>query len=139
MKKKLFFLSILSFFINCSDTANLQNCIRTLPLNILRDIYNPELINVQTPGGFAEIVGGNKGILLFNKNGTEFVAFDKLCPANDCNQPMIFESRILKCSCDNSRYSVDFGGAPQTSGFECPAIEYRVVKNGSTLQISSFN
>jgi Rieske Fe-S protein len=74
-----------------------------------------------------------------NKNGTEFVAFDKLCPANDCNQPMIFENRILKCPCDNSRYSVDFGGAPQTDGFQCPAIEYRVVKNGSTLQISSFN
>jgi hypothetical protein len=52
---------------------------------------------------------------------------------------MIFENRILKCTCDNSRYSVDFGGAPQTNGFECPAIEYRVVKNGTTLQISSFN
>lgn len=125
--------------VNCSDTANLQNCIRTLPLNILRDLNNPEFINVLTPGGFAEIVGGNKGILLFNKNGTEFVAYDKLCPANDCNQPMIFEGRVLKCTCDNSVYSVDFGGAPQTKGFLCPAIEYRVVRNGSTLQISSFN
>lgn len=139
MIRKLTFVIGLCLFVNCSDTANLQNCIRTLPLNILRDLNNPELINVQTPGGFAEIAGGNKGILLFNKNGTEFVAFDKLCPASDCNQPMIFENRILKCSCDNSRYSVDFGGAPQTNGFECPAIEYRVVKNGSTLQISSFN
>lgn len=139
MIRKLTFIIGLCLFVNCSDTANLQNCIRTLPLNILRDLNNPELINVQTPGGFAEISGGNKGILLFNKNGTEFVAFDKLCPASDCNQPMIFENRILKCSCDNSRYSVDFGGAPQTNGFECPAIEYRVVKNGSTLQISSFN
>jgi nitrite reductase/ring-hydroxylating ferredoxin subunit len=139
MIRKITLLFSFLLMINCSDTANLQNCIRTLPLNILRDLNNPELINVQTPGGFSEIVGGNKGILLFNKNGTEFVAFDKMCPVNDCTSPMIFENRKLKCSCDNSEYSVDFGGAPQTNGFECPAIEYRVVKNGSTLQISSFN
>ena len=35
-------------------------------------------------------------------------------------------------SCDKSKYSVDFGGgAPQTDGFQCPAIEYRVTKNGT--------
>lgn len=139
MIRIFFFLAVIFFFFGCSNTPNLKNCIRTLPLNILRDLNTPELINAQTPGGFAEIVGGNKGILLFNKNGTDFVAFDKMCPANDCNQPMIFENRLLKCPCDNSTYSIDFGGAPQTAGFECPAIEYRVVRNGSTLQISSFN
>ena len=139
MIRKLTFIFGFCLFVNCSDSINLQNCIQTLPLNFLRDLNNPELINVQTPGGFAEIVGGNKGILLFNKNGTEFVAFDKLCPVNDCNSPMIFENRVLKCTCDKSVYSVDFGGSPQTNGFECPAIEYRVIKNGSTLQIISFN
>lgn len=137
MKK---FLALISFWwlLSCSNTANLANCIQTLPLNLVRDLNNPELINVQTPGGFTELTGGNKGILLFNKNGTDFVAFDKLCPANDCNQPMIFENRILRCICDNSEYSVDFGGAPQTNGFECPAIEYRVIKNGTSIRISNF-
>ncbi|NVJ88288.1 MAG: phosphoribosylaminoimidazole carboxylase [Flavobacteriaceae bacterium] len=115
-----------------------MNCIQSLPLNINTDLNNPQLINAQIPGGHANLNGGNKGILLFNKNGTEFAAFDKLCPVNDCNEPMIFENRLLKCPCDNSTYSVDFGGAPQTDGYNCPAIEYQVIKNGSAIRITNF-
>ena len=66
------------------------------------------MINAQTPGGFAELSGGRKGILLFNKNGNDFVAFDKFCPSNDCTSAMTFSNRLLKCTCDESKYSVDF-------------------------------
>lgn len=96
------------------------------------------MINAQTPGGFAELSGGQKGLLIFNKNGRDFVAFDKFCPNSDCATPMVFKNRLLQCPCDKSKYSVDFGGAPQTAGFQCPAIEYKVTKNGSTLRISNF-
>ena len=132
------FYLIFSMFSNCNTNADLLNCIQTLPLNLGKDINNPELINAQVPGGHAEFPGGNRGILLFNKNGIDFVAYDRLCPANDCNEPMVFENRLLKCPCDDSTYSVDFGGAPQTEGFLCPAIEYRVVRVGSTLRITNF-
>jgi hypothetical protein len=141
MFKKILLFSCFIFFINCSDTTNLENCIRTgNSVGLVTDLNNPELINAQVPGGFAELSGGfqNSGILLFNKNGTDFVAFDKFCPQTDCNVPMVFENRLLKCTCDDSTYSVDFGGAPQTDGFECPAIEYRVTRNGSSIRISNF-
>lgn len=138
MFKKVGFLIGFCLFINCSDSGNLANCIRTFNVSFGTDLNNPELINAQTPGGFANLPGGNKGILLFNKNGTDFVAFDKFCPQADCNTPMIFENRLLKCTCDESTYSVDFGGTPQTDGFECPAIEYRVIKNGTSIRITNF-
>lgn len=138
MLKKVFLFVGFITLINCSSNDNLVNCIQSLPLNISSDLNNPQLINAQTPGGHADLNGGNKGILLFNKNGTDFVAFDKLCPANDCNEAMTFSNRLLKCSCDNSTYSVDFGGAPQTDGFQCPAIEYRIIKNGSVIRITNF-
>ena len=52
---------------------------------------------------------------------------------------MTFEKGlVLKWSGDNSEYSVHFGGAPQTDGFECPAREYKVSKNGSVIRISNF-
>ena len=138
MPKKLLLLLVFFSLINCTNDSNLENCIQTLPLNLTTDLNNPQLINAQTPGGFAALPGGNKGVLLFNKNGSEFVAFDRLCPQNDCSSPMIFENRLLKCLCDESTYSVDFGGAPQTDGFQCPAIAYRVIKNGSSIRISNF-
>lgn len=134
------FFCILTF-INCSNNDNLKDCIQTLPLNISKDLNNPEMINVQVPGGTVEFSGGAKGILLMNVNGNEFVAYDKMCPVNDCNQPMTFENGIfLKCQCDNSKYGVGkgIGGAPQTEGFVCPAFEYRVIKSGTVLRITNF-
>lgn len=138
MFKKIGFLITFCLFLNCSDSGNLANCIRTFNVSIGADLNNPGLINAQTPGGFANLPGGNKGILLFNKNGTDFVAFDKFCPQADCDAAMVLENRLLKCTCDNTTYSVDFGGTPQTDGVQCPAIEYRVTKNGSTIRITNF-
>ena len=138
IKKSIFLLSFICIF-GCADNTPLANCLQTLPLNITTDLNNPLLINAQTPGGSADLSGGSKGILLFNVNGTRFVAFDKLCPNNDCNMPMTFENGlILKCPCDDSEYSVHFGGAPQTEGNECPAREYKVTKNGTSIRISNF-
>lgn len=138
MLKKLLILVGFIILTNCSSNENLANCIQSLPLNVTTDLNNPQLINAQTPGGHAILNGGSKGILLFNKNGTDFVAFDLLCPSGTCNEAMTFENRLLKCSCDGSTYSVDFGGAPQTDGFLCPAIEYRVFSNGSSIRITNF-
>ncbi|MGK0329070.1 MAG: Rieske Fe-S protein [Paraglaciecola sp.] len=138
MYKKMMLIICFSLFINCSDTTNLTNCIRSVNLSFITDLNNPALINAQTPGGFAELPGGVKGILLFNKNGKDFVAFDRLCPKNECETPMIFENRLLECICHEGKYSLDFGGGPQTDGFECPAIQYNVTKNGSSIRISNF-
>ena len=140
IKKALLFIFFIAS-LSCSNNENLQNCIQSLPLNLKADLNNPELINALVPGGFAELRGGNKGILLLNVNGSEFVAYDKYCPASDCDQPMTFERGIvLKCLCDNSEYGVGkgIGGAPQTNGFICPAIEYRVIKTGTVLRITNF-
>ena len=141
IKKSIFILTFFAF-INCSSDTNLENCIQSLPLTINTDLNNPQLINALVPGGSAHLDNfGNKGILLLNVNGTTFLAYDKLCPANDCNQPMTFEKGILlKCQCDNSEYGVGpgIGGRPQTQGFVCPAIEYRVIKNGNSITITNF-
>ena len=141
MLKKTFFLFTFISLINCTDTTNLENCIRPVAINISADLNSPQLNNALVPGGSAELTGGFKGILLLNVNGSEFVAYDMICPANDCNSAMSFERGIvLKCKCDGSEYGVGkgIGGAPQTDGFTCPAIEYNVTKNGSAIRISIF-
>lgn len=138
--KTLIFFSFL-ILLNCSSNDDLTNCIQSLPLNITTDLNNPQLINALVPGGFVELTGGSKGVLLMNVNGSEFIAYDKLCPADACSTPMTFDgSFTLKCNCDGSEYGVGkgIGGAPQTDGFICPAIEYRVIKNGSVLRITNF-
>ena len=109
IKKVLFFFSFFAF-LNCSNNEDLNNCRQALPLNYTTDLNNPALINVLVPGGFVELTGGSKGILLGNVNGSEFIAYDKICPVGDCEDPMTFERGIvLKCACDKSEYGVGKG------------------------------
>lgn len=137
--KKCFFLLLTILFFNCANNTPAENCLPNITISINTDLNNPSNINVQTPGGSAILNGGSKGILLFNINGSSFVAFDLICPNNDCSSPMIFENGLtLKCTCDNSEYSVHLGGAPQTNDSNCPAREYRVLKNGTSIRITNF-
>jgi len=139
MIKKVLSSLCLLCILGCGENNLPANCLMQFPVSLNTDLNNPQLINAQTPGGFVNLIGGSKGILLFNINGSQFVAFDKLCPQNNCTEPMTFErGTVLKCSCDESEYRVHFGGAPQTEGYECPAREYKVSKNGSTIRISNF-
>ncbi len=130
---------IIISFLGCLDAPQNSNCLPSIDVSISTELNNPSLINVQTPGGFAYIQGGQKGILLFNIDNTRFVAFDRLCPNTDCTAPMVFENGLaLRCTCDDSKYSVHFQGAPQTDNAECPAREYKVTKIGTSLRITNF-
>jgi len=139
MVKKVILLFAGILFFSCSDTTQVSNCLPNIPLSITTDLNNPSLINAQTPSGHAFLNGGSKGILLFNIDGTRFVAYDRLCPNLDCDTPMDFKNGLtLECSCDNSEYSVHFQGAPQTENTDCFAREYRVIKIGTSIRITNF-
>lgn len=140
IKKTFLFISFFAL-LNCTGNDDLNNCIQSLPLSYTSDLNNPELLNALVPGGYVELNAGSKGILLMNVNGSDFVAYDRMCPVGDCNSPMTFEKGIfLKCQCDGSEYGVGkgIGGAPQTEGYLCPAIEYNVTKIGTVLRITNF-
>ena len=69
------------------------------------------------------------------------LVYDLFCPNGFCDEPMSFDgSFTLTCSCDESKYGIGLGigGAPQTNGFDCPAIEYRVIRSGNAIRITNF-
>ena len=138
--RKLFLLLVLAVFYSCekNDTNDILPDVfvdETINLNL------PQYIDLQTPSGWAYTNGGIKGIILQNTGigNPPYKAFDRACPNNDCAAPMTFDGSLkLKCSCDNSEYSI-IDGAPQTQGNIHFAREYRVnVINGSTLNIRNF-
>lgn len=138
--RKLFLLLVLAIFYSCekNDTNDILPDVfvdETINLNL------PQYIDLQTPSGWAYTNGGIKGIILQNTGigNPPYKAFDRACPNNNCAVPMTFDGSLkLKCSCDNSEYSI-IDGAPQTAGNIHFAREYRVnVINGSTLNIRNF-
>jgi Rieske Fe-S protein len=143
MIKKVVFIVALLSFLGCVENNLPENCIRPTSFSTTKSLENPEFNQARTINGTAEILGGFKGILVINVGLEEFLAYDKICPNNDCNSPMVFNTTsipVLECLCDGSKYGISkgIGGASQTPGFECPAIEYNVVKFGSSIRISNF-
>lgn len=128
---------------SCAEDNLPENCIRPANFSIVRSLANPDFNEILTVGS-VEIAGGYKGIVLINAGLDRYLAYDKICPVNDCNSPMVYDKinrpNILKCSCDKSEYGlgVGIGGQPQTDGFVCSAIEYNAVKIGNSIRISNF-
>lgn len=133
-------LSFLLIFMSCekNDTIDL---LPKKSVNIIIDLNLPQYIELQTPSGWAYSAGGLRGIIIQNTGigNPPFKAFDRACPNNDCNLPMVFDGSLkLKCPCDNSEYSI-IDGSPQTAGNNQFAREYRVmVINSNTLNITNF-
>ena len=139
MRKLLLLFFIISIF-SCEKNET-NDILPNIPVNITISLDLPQYINLQTPNGWAEANGGIKGILVLNTGigNPPFKAFDKACPNNDCPSAMTFDGSFkMKCSCDNSEYSI-LDGSPQTSGNSHFAREYRVSQmNPSTINITNF-
>lgn len=143
MKKIFFILTAVFLLISCSVDQTQNNLIPETSVNKRIDLNLPAYIDLLVPGGWTYTEGGNKGILIYNTGianaVTEFKAFDRACPANDCAEPMTFNgSTKLTCSCDNSEYSI-LDGSSQTPGVNLVAREYLVTRiSSSILLITNF-
>ena len=134
--KKYLFLFVLIIIVSCTDNTRLNSCFQNSISSFTIDLNNPELIGLLTPTGYSEINGGMQGIILYNGATLGFKAFDRKCPNFDCSVPMSFDGLRLKCSCDESEYSI-LTGQPLSEGKgNCFAREYTISENGSSLRIS---
>jgi nitrite reductase/ring-hydroxylating ferredoxin subunit len=141
--RKLILLLILVTFFSCEKNDTID-FLPKATVDVTLNLNLPQYQNLQIPTGWVYIEKGpNKGlqgILIQNTGLTpKYKAFERACPNNDCNTPMIFDGSLrMKCSCDQSEYSI-IDGSPQTSGNIHFAREYRVlVLNSTTLNITNF-
>lgn len=141
MRKLLFICLFISLF-SCEKNETID-LLPTVNVDVTINLNLPEYSDLQILGTSQYITSGNngiQGIWIKNNGGTPaYKAFERACPNNDCNTPMTFDGSLkLKCSCDDSEYSI-IDGAPQTSGNSQYAREYRVLQlNASTLKITNY-
>ena len=137
--KNLLLLFVCFLFFSC-EKNDTQDILPNIDVNVTINLDLPQYINLQTLSGWAYANGGLKGIIIQNTGLTpKYKAFERACPNNDCTSPMTFDGSLkLKCSCDNSEYSI-IDGTPQTSGNTQFAREYKVnTINSKTLIITNF-
>ncbi|MFD2568459.1 hypothetical protein [Pseudotenacibaculum haliotis] len=139
--KKAAFLLLTIIFLGCTSNTNNNDCLPFISVNTSVNLDLPQFIDLQVPGGWAYVNGGHQGLIVYNINGVQFKAFDRLCPGQNissCSQMIVDSNLRILCQCDDSEFNI-LNGAPLTEGVTCFAKEYLVENlNGSILRITNF-
>lgn len=138
--KKVLLLFVTILFLSCTDSGN-NNCFPFVNVNANINLELPQYIDLNVPGGWAYAPGGLQGLIVYNLNGVQFKAYDRLCPGENissCSQMIVDANLRILCQCNDVEYNI-LNGAPLTEGGECFANEYLVENlNGSILRITNF-
>jgi nitrite reductase/ring-hydroxylating ferredoxin subunit len=131
------FIFILSlFFSNCRKDQD--NGVPIAPVDIYIYTSDPAFINLNAIGGWVYITGGVRGILVYRKSSSEFMAYERNCTYqsdNICATVYVDNSNIIaEDTCCNSKFSMIDGSVIQTPA-TFPLRTYNTTFDGSTLHI----
>ncbi|WP_448519815.1 Rieske 2Fe-2S domain-containing protein [Rhodoflexus sp.] len=105
----------------------------------LIDLNNIAFQALRFDRGFVYETGGVRGLIIFRRSATVFLAFDRVCthhPSNPCGvvevEPTGF---FMRCPCCGSAF--DFEGNPINGPANFPLVRYRTALSGSLLSINN--
>ncbi len=139
MQKLIIFILFFGL-LSCSSTDDPNTILPNFPVNEEVNLINPTNNALLAVGGWVEIPGGIKGIVVYHASIDNYLAYDLACPhlnPNECTKMIIEDGLTMKCTCDDTKFALALGGAPQ-SGTQFPARQYRVIKDGNILIITNF-
>ncbi|MCX6287057.1 MAG: hypothetical protein NTY96_08080 [Bacteroidetes bacterium] len=132
-------LFLLVFLFSCSKKSNEQQ--PEIPYVVVNFVINPnstQYIELNHIGGYVPVTGGYKGILIYRKTETEFMAFERACaydPTADSAQVRMDASGIT-CYCPKckSKYII-LDGSPYEGPSHWALKQYRTNYDGSYLYV----
>ena len=110
--------------------------------NTAVDIYlytsNPSFVNLNPIGGWVYITGGVRGILIYRKSSSEFMAYDRNCtyqPNDACATIYVDATNIMATdTCCNSKFSM-YDGSVLNGPAGLPLKQYHTAFDGNVLHI----
>ncbi len=135
-------IAVILFFglLSCSNSDDGNTILPNIPVNETIFLNNPSNNNLLSVGGWVLISGGIKGIVVYHASIDNYLAYDLACPhlsPSECSAMIVEDGLNMECTCDESKFALDLGGAPQ-NGTPFAAKQYRVIINGNTLIITNF-
>ena len=111
--------------------------------NLILNLNLPTYDNLRYAGGGLRISqGGINGLLVFNLNGNDFMAWEASCPNHpirDCSNLSI-TGVLAECSCEGFEYSLATGqllNPKENNKNSYPLLFYNVRRIGNTLNITN--
>lgn len=124
--------------IGCSQNA--AHPVPNIPFDISINITLPSYSSLQGVSGFAYVNGGSRGVIVYRRGISDFIAFDRHSPADvigSCEQPLVQDAGnflMLNDTCNNAQFSL-YDGSP-ISGSDFGLRQYVVTWDGNqTLRI----
>jgi hypothetical protein len=74
--RHILLLLVLTSFLSCRKN---EDEIPNVPVNIYVNTTDPNFVALNAVGGWVYITGGNRGIVVYRKSQTEFVALERTC------------------------------------------------------------
>lgn len=139
------FLAIITILAVSCKRDQQEDIVPSVPVNIRINLELPLYFNLQFPGNYVNLTGGNKGIVLLHGFDGEYYALDRTCthdPFLDCSRVEIDESLSFRCgsffqgefeACCSSRFQFD--GAVTEGPALYPLRRYNVIQTGNILDI----
>lgn len=131
-----FFFSVLFLVGSCKK--NETNGVPVAAVDIYIYANNPSFINLNAVGGWVYITGGVRGILVYRKSTSEFMAYDRNCTyqsTDACATVVVDATNIIATdTCCHSKFSIYDGSVLQAPAV-LPLKAYNTTFDGNVLHI----
>jgi len=140
MIKKLAFWFLCVFISACSP-QRADDPVPFIPfVDRIINLNLPEFISLRTDGGYVEVAGGVRGIILYRLNSSTYIAYERNCsfrPNEACATVNVHTSGLFMVDpCCGSNFNFSDGNPTGGPAWR-PLVRYRTQLNGLTLTISS--
>jgi hypothetical protein len=115
---------LLGSLLSCRDRNNGR--VPDVPVNISINILLPEFFDLTVTTGSVYLTGGSRGIIVYRKSDTEFVAIERhstYLPENECAVIVKEDGLIIEDPCSGSQWIITDGTLVQGPA-SLPLITY---------------
>jgi nitrite reductase/ring-hydroxylating ferredoxin subunit len=141
MKIAKLIFSALFVLISFSNCDKMDSPIPYVYVNFRVDLNDPSYNKLLITGGYANVTGGYKGILLYRRSMDEILAFDRACPHDPSIGRVSVEKTGLWAVCDSckSEFTLMIDGAVKKGPSHYPLKIYNTSFNQSTNILTVYN
>ncbi len=138
MLKNILYIIFLSIILSScnTDTPELPDIL----VDEVVHLSNPSNIRLQSPGGWAYISGGIRGIIIYRVTDVKFKAYERSCPhlsPNDCTFLDVENDIKVICRCDQTEFLLVTG--EPLNGAPLGLKEYRTYYNAEFQTVNIYN
>lgn len=135
MKSVVAFLLVIGVSFACNKTKN--HPVPSLPFDTEINLTLPSYSSLQSVSGYAYVLGGIKGLIVYRRGPNEFVCFDRMSTtanAADCDTGLVVNPDnflVLDDPCSDAQFSL-YDGSIVNGDVEYGLRQYRTAWNGNT-------